>query len=143
MKALLKNYRQSPQKVRLVANLVRGKSVPAARATLTFLPQKSSPAILQLLNSAVANARSQGMPTEELFIRTITVNKGAVLKRFKPMARGRAAQFHRTMSIIALELGANPKPKKTKAAKTVVESTETKRTAKPRAKKAKVAAETK
>ncbi|MFA7309655.1 MAG: 50S ribosomal protein L22, partial [Candidatus Paceibacterota bacterium] len=117
MKALLKNYHQSPQKVRLVADLIRGKSVSAARAALTFMPKKSSPAILKLLDSAVANARSSGVSTDELFVRMIAVNKGAVLKRFKPMARGRAAQFHRTMSIVTLELGANPAAAKAKAGK--------------------------
>ena len=101
MKALLKNYHQSPRKVRLVANLIRGKSVPQARALLSFQPQKSSPALLKLLESAVANARSSGNSPENLFVKTIAVNKGMVLKRFKPMARGRAAQFHRTMSIVA------------------------------------------
>jgi large subunit ribosomal protein L22 len=137
MKALLTNYHQSPQKVRLVANLVRGKSVPAARAALTFLPQKSSPAILKLLESAVANARQSGVATDELFIKTITVNKGMALRRFKPMARGRAAQFNRTMSIVALELGENPKAKKAKAAKKETPTTEESapKTAKPRAAK--------
>ncbi len=106
MKALLKNYHQSPRKVRLVANLIRGKSVAAARSLLSFQPQKSSPALLKLLESAVANARSSGNSPENLFVKTIAVNKGMVLKRFKPMARGRAAQFHRTMSIVTLELGA-------------------------------------
>lgn len=114
MKALLTNYHQSPQKVRLVANAIRGKSVPAARRVLTFLPQKSSPALLKLLESAVSNARQSGGDPEELFVNKITVDKGMVLRRFKPMARGRAAQFHRTMSIVALELGENPKPKKSK-----------------------------
>jgi large subunit ribosomal protein L22 len=104
MKALLTNYHQSPRKVRLVANMIRGKSVTAARALLSFQPQKSSPALLKLLDSAVANARSTGTAPENLFVKTIAVNKGAVLKRFKPMARGRAAQFHRTMSIVSLEL---------------------------------------
>jgi len=110
MKALLKNYHQSPRKVRLVANLIRGKSVAAARSLLAFQPQKSSPALLKLLESAVANARNAGNTPENLFVKTIAVNKGMVLKRFKPMARGRAAQFHRTMSIVTLELGTNAKP---------------------------------
>ncbi len=122
MKALLKNYHQSPRKVRLVANLIRGKSVVAARALLSFQPQKSSPAILKLLDSAVANARSTGTQAENLFVKAIAVNKGAVLKRFKPMARGRAAQFHRTMSIVSLELGATIATAK-KVAKKVVKKT--------------------
>ena len=107
-----------------MANLIRGKSVPAARAALTFLPQKSSPALLKLLESAVANARQAGISADELFIKAIAVNKGSVLRRFKPMARGRAAQFHRTMSIVTLELGENPKPKKSKKAPVKTDKTD-------------------
>lgn len=116
MKALLKNFHQSPRKVRLIANLIRGKSVVAAHSALSYAPQKSSDAILKLLESAVANARQKGASEETLFVKTITVNKGAVLHRFMPKARGRAARYAKTMSIIALELGTNEAPKK-KAAK--------------------------
>ncbi len=110
MKATLSNFHQSPQKVRLIADLIRGKSVTQARVALTFMPKKSSPAVLQLLNSAVANARPQHEDAETLFVKTITVNKGAVLKRFAPRARGRASRFSRTMSIITLELGTKGGP---------------------------------
>ena len=114
MKALLKNYHQSPRKVRLVADLIRGKSVADARALLTYLPKKSSPAITKLLNSAVANAHSHGASSESLFVKTITVNKGAVLRRQRPFARGRAGSIRKTMSIVVLELGTTngPAPKK-------------------------------
>lgn len=105
MKALLKNFHQSPRKVRLIANLIRGKSVVAAHSALSYAPQKSSDAILKLLESAVANARQKGASEDNLFVKTITVNKGAVLHRFMPKARGRAARYAKTMSIIALELG--------------------------------------
>src|SRR5438552_75510 len=99
MKALLTNYHQSPRKVRLVADLIRGKSVPAARAALRYLPKKSSPAISKLLDSAVANARSRGASAEQLFVKTVTVNKGAVMRRSRPFARGRAGAVRKTMSI--------------------------------------------
>jgi large subunit ribosomal protein L22 len=138
MKALLTNYHQSPRKVQLVANLIRGKSVSQARALLSFQPQKSSPALLKLLNSAVSNASNVGATADDLFVKTITVNKGAILKRFKPMARGRAAQFHRTMSIVALELG----PISAKVSKGKKESKPVaveKKIAKPRVKKTKSA----
>ena len=106
MKALLKNYHQSPRKVRLVADLIRGKSVPAARRALMFLPKKSSPAIEKLLDSAVANARQFNMQPENLFVKKITVDKGTVMRRYRPFARGRAGSVRKTMSIISLELGA-------------------------------------
>ena len=120
MKATLSNYRQSPRKVTLVANLIRGKSVKQARQALTFLPKKSAPDIRKLLDSAVANARAEGAATDELVIKTLTVNKGKVLRRFMPKARGRAARFHRTMSHVSLELApASAKPAKKTARKKV------------------------
>ncbi len=105
MKALLTNYHQSPRKVRLVADLIRGKSVKAARAALLYLPKKSSPALGKLLDSAIANASSTGTSVENLFVKTITVNKGAVLRRARPFARGRSGSLRKTMSIITIELG--------------------------------------
>lgn len=145
MKATLSNFHQSPQKVRLIAGVIRGKSVPLARVALTFMPQKSSPAMLALLNSAVANATSQtGVAVEDLFVKTVTVDKGPVLKRFAPRARGRAAKFSRTMSIISIELGSKfmpvVKPAKATtgegAAKKPAAKKTVKKTAKKTAKKA-------
>src|SRR3954469_1574219 len=120
MKALLTNYHQSPRKVRLVADLIRGKSVAQAKAALMFLPKKSSPAIEKLLDSAVSNARQVGQSADNLFVKTIQVNKGIAMRRFMPKARGRAARFQKTMSIISLELGAlsTAAPKKKAAKKT-------------------------
>ena len=123
MKATLKNYHQSPRKVRLVADLIRGKSISSARAALRFLPKKSSPAISKLLDSAVANARSAGFAPENLFVKAIAVNKGAVLKRFKPMARGRGARIMRTMSIVSLELGNSATAQKKTAKKAAKKET--------------------
>ena len=132
MKALLTNFHQSPQKVRLIANLVRGRSVPAARAALIYAPQKSSDAILKLLDSAVANARQAGTDSEELFVKTITVNKGMVMRRFMPKARGRAAKYAKTMSIIAIELGATVAPRAAKkTAKKAAAKKASKKVAKP------------
>ena len=108
MKALLTNYHQSPRKVRLVADLIRGKSVAAARAALLYLPKKSSPAIGKLLDSAIANAGARAS-AENLFVKTITVDKGAVMRRGRPFARGRSGTIRKTMSIVFLELGTNPK----------------------------------
>ena len=133
MKATLSNFRQSPQKVRLIADMIRGKSVPQARIALQFMPKKSSPAVLQLLNSAVANAQSAN--AEELFVKTITVNKGAVLKRFAPRARGRASRFSRTMSIISIELGTKNAPVVKAAAPKVEKKPVAKKTAKKVAKR--------
>ena len=112
MRASLQNYHQSPRKVRLVADLIRGKSVPAAIQALTFLPKKSAPAVAKLLNSAIANARSSGASAEELFIKTIAVNKGVMSKRGRPFARGRSGVIRKTMSHVTLELGRFAPPAK-------------------------------
>jgi len=137
MKALLTNFHQSPRKVRLVADMIRGKGVPQARALLTFQPQKSTGALLKLLDSAVANARQMGASPDELIVKTITVDKGLAMRRFAPRARGRAAQFRKTSSIIAIELGAagEGKGKKSKAAKSAA-AAPAETTEKPAAKKA-------
>lgn len=116
MKALLSNYRQSPRKVRLVADMIRGKGVAEAKAALMFADQKSSEAIEKLLDSAVANATQAGASVEALFVKTISVDKGIVMRRFKPMARGRAAGVRKTTSIVKIELGARGESaQKTKA----------------------------
>src|SRR5262249_50177657 len=117
MKALLTNYHQSPRKVRLVSDLIRGKSVAQAKAALMFLPKKSSPAIEKLLDSAVSNARQMGANTENLFVKTIQVNKGVAMRRFKPMARGRASRYQKTLSHVTLELGALATAKPAKKAR--------------------------
>ena len=109
MKALLTNYHQSPRKVRLVADLIRGKSVVEARAALRFLEKKSSPVIAKLLDSATANARRVGVSTENLFVKKITVDKGTVMRCARPFARGRSGSVRKTMSIVALELGMGQK----------------------------------
>ena len=103
MKATLSNYKQSPRKVRLVANLISGKSVREARAALTFLPKKSSPMFNKLLSSALANTR--GASPESLVIKKLTVDKGSVLRRHRHFARGRAGSVRKTMSHVTLELG--------------------------------------
>ena len=104
MRASLTNYKQSPRKVRLVADMIRGKKVSVARDSLVFLAKKSSPEIIKLLNSAIANARMKGMNPDDLIVKKISVDKGMVIKRFMPKARGRASGIHRTMSHVNIEL---------------------------------------
>lgn len=135
MKATLKNYHQAPRKVRLVVDLIRGKSVPQARAALSFLPKKSAPDIAKLLDSAVANARAQNFAPEDLFVKSIAVNKGIVMRRYRPFARGRAGSVRKTLSIVTLELGAHAAPKKAAAPKKVAAKKTAKKAAKKAAKK--------
>jgi large subunit ribosomal protein L22 len=105
MKALLTNYHQSPRKVRLVADLIRGKTVPQARVALSFLMQKSSEAFSKLLESAVANSRNSGVSPDTLVVKHVSVDKGAVARRARPFGRGRSGTLRKTYSIIKIELG--------------------------------------
>jgi large subunit ribosomal protein L22 len=116
MKASLTNYKQSPRKVRLVADLLRGKNVLVAKDSLIFLVKKSAPEISKLLDSAIANAKQQGMNPENLFVQSIAVDKAQVLRRFTPKARGRAAGIRKTMSHITLTLGQTAGAKKAEKA---------------------------
>ncbi len=136
MKAYLKNYRQSPRKVRLVADMIRGKEVEWARRQLMFGEGKSAPALLKLMDSALANARNQGLSTDRLFVKEILVDLGLVLKRMEPKARGQGAVIKKRSSRISLTLG-EMGPKKGKGAKAAEDAVETKpKAAKKTAKKA-------
>lgn len=104
MKASLTNYRQSPRKVRLVATLVKGKSVTAADTELLNLPKRAALPLRKLLASAIANAKSAGVAKENLFISNMTVNQGVVLKRSMPRARGSASRIKKRTSTILLTL---------------------------------------
>lgn len=104
MKALLKNYRQSPRKVRLIANAIKGKSVENARALLNLLAKRGSEPLLKLLNSAVANAKQTGADFKDLYVANMTVDKGVVLKRFRPRAFGRAFPIRKKTSIVKVTL---------------------------------------
>lgn len=90
-KAKLTMLRSTPQKTRLVADLIRGKDVEEARDVLKFTPRRAAQPILKLLNSAVANAvNNHDMFEDSLFVSRIMVDEGPTIKRFKPRARGRA-----------------------------------------------------
>lgn len=105
MKAVLKNYRQSPRKVRLLADLVRGKKVAEALNVLTFVNKRASEPFTKVIKSAVANATSQGKRVEALVIKKVVVDKGEVNRRFMPRARGSASPINRRSSHISVELG--------------------------------------
>ncbi len=104
MKAYLKNYRQSPRKVRLVADLVRGMEALRARTILSFMDKKSAPAIKKMLESALANAQTQGKEAKDLIIKDIFVDQGISMRRWRPRAFGRAAPFRRRSSKVTLNL---------------------------------------
>lgn len=105
MKAFVKNYRQSPRKVRLLADLVRGKKVEKATTLLQFADKRAGTAFLKVLNSAIANAKTQGKVASNLFVAKVTVDKGTTLTRSMPRARGSASPIKKHSSHIAIELG--------------------------------------
>ena len=104
MKAFLKNYRQSPRKVRLVAELIKGKRVADALLILDTLPKRASGPVNTLLNSAISNAKQAGIAVEGLYVENVTVNKGIVLKRSMPRARGSASRINKRTSHVLLTL---------------------------------------
>ncbi len=105
MKSYLKNYRQSPRKVRLVADTVRGKKVDAALRDLSFISKRATHPLAKLIMSAVANAKANnGVSEDNLFVKEIQVNKGIVLKRIMPRARGTAARINKRSSHVSVVL---------------------------------------
>jgi large subunit ribosomal protein L22 len=104
MKAFLKNYRQSPRKVRLVAELIKSKRVADAILILDTLPKRASNPIQKLLASAISNAKQAGVKEDDLFVENVTVNKGIVLKRSMPRARGSASRINKRTSHVMLTL---------------------------------------
>jgi large subunit ribosomal protein L22 len=104
MKAILKNYRQSPRKVRLIADLVRGKRASDALTTLQFVDKRAAGPFAKVIRSAVANAKDQGKDTERLTISKVSVDKAPTMKRFMPRARGSASRINKRNSHITVEL---------------------------------------
>lgn len=115
MKSFLKNYRQSPRKVKLVADLIKGKNAEDAVLHLNFLVKRASDPLKKLLNSAISNAKMQGFKVEDLFVKECVVDKGIVMKRMMPRAMGRGARINKRTSHVSLVLGV--KENKTKEKK--------------------------
>jgi large subunit ribosomal protein L22 len=104
--AILRGTRLSAQKARLVADLVRGKSVDQALNILTFSPQKAAFTIKKVLESAIANAEhNEGADIDELMVKTIYVDQGPVLKRFTARAKGRGNRISKPTCHITVTVG--------------------------------------
>ena len=114
-KATLSDYRQSPRKVRVVADMVRGKKVEEALITLSFVSKRSALPLQKLIASALANAKNLEIPLEDLVIKEISVNGGKILYRRLPMSRGRAFILRKRTSHVDVVLGeGKPSVKKLK-----------------------------
>lgn len=106
MKAILKNYRQSPRKVRLVTTLIKGKKVDVALNELKNLVKRGSSPVTKVLLSAIANAvKNDGKKQENLFVKEARVDEGIVLKRMMPRARGQGKPILKRSSHIMITLG--------------------------------------
>ncbi len=104
--AKLKYARISPQKGRLVADLVRGKPVGLALNTLRFTPKKGARLVRKVLESAIANAEhNDGADIDELKVKTIYVEQGATLKRFSARAKGRGNRISKPTAHIYITVG--------------------------------------
>ncbi|MGA1599192.1 MAG: 50S ribosomal protein L22 [bacterium] len=106
-KATLRNVRISPRKARLVVDAIRGLSVPIALARLSNLPNKGARDVIKVLRSAIANADQQdsSVDVDSFVVRTVFVDEGPTLKRFRPRAMGRAYPIRKRTSHITVVVG--------------------------------------
>ena len=98
-KAVLRNVRVSPQKLNLVAQMIRGMDVEKALAALTFSRRRIANDVKKVLQSAIANAENNHqLDVDRLFVKEASVGKSIVMKRFRPRARGRVGKIMKPFS---------------------------------------------
>lgn len=108
--ARTRTVRIAPRKMRLVADLIRGRKVMEARDILAYTVKGAAPVILKVLEAAVANAenaaveRRERVDTDEMVISTIVINEGPTLRRYRPAPRGRANRIRKRSSHVELFL---------------------------------------
>jgi len=103
--AVAKYLRLSPRKVRLSADLIRGKQVEEALSILSHIPKAAAKVISKVVRSALANAtQNQRIDVDTLFVKTIFVNQGPTLKRFRARPMGRAGRIRKRTSHITVVL---------------------------------------
>jgi large subunit ribosomal protein L22 len=108
--ARVRYLQMAPRKVRLVADLIRGKSVADARDLLSATVKTAAPPMRKVLNSAVANAESKAAETrerinsDEMVVELVKVDEGPTGRRFRPRARGRATRVRKRTSHITLKI---------------------------------------
>ena len=127
-KALIKFIRLSPTKARLIAREVRGMNAELAMASLKFMPNKGAKYIANAISSAVANG---GFEANEVIVKSCRVDAAAVLKRFRPRARGSASRIRKPTSHILVEVAkaeVKAEEKKTVAKKTTTTKAPAKKT---------------
>ena len=121
VRAEARYVRTAPRKAQLVAEQIRGRSVPEARTILAFMTRDAARDVEKVLSSAVANAEANhGLDGDELYVHTATVGAGPTLKRWRARARGRVARIkkrtcHITIALALPEEQAIPAPLPTPA----------------------------
>src|SRR5918912_824375 len=111
VRAVAKWVRMSPRKARLVANHIRGRSVPEARTVLAFTQRAAAREIEKVLRSAVANAEANhGLIGDNLVVSAAYVDEGPVMKRWRARARGRVARIRKPTCHITIKLAAGTLP---------------------------------
>lgn len=104
-RAIVRNVRMTPRKVKLIADLIRGKDAGTAMAIIMNTPKAASEVMAKLLKSAVANAENNhNMNTDKLFVKMVHVAPGPIMKRVRPRAQGRAFRILKRTSHITLVL---------------------------------------
>ena len=102
-RAHLRYVRISPRKVKIVCDLIRGKSIPQATAILLTTPKAASEPLMKLLKSAVANAENNhNMDPEKLIVSEVFANPGPIIKRIMPRAQGRAYRINKRTSHVTI-----------------------------------------
>jgi len=155
VRAQAKYVRMSPRKARLVAEHIRGRSVPEARAVLAFTSREAAGVLQKVLQSAVSNAEANhGIAEDRLYVKATYVDGGPVMKRWRARARGRVARIrkrtcHITVTLVEAppvaapaveeaapaEVAEAPKPKRAAAKKTTTSHSKKKTASKRPAKK--------
>lgn len=104
--ATAKFVRVSARKARLVADLIRGKSVPEAQAILAFSTRDAAIPVRKVLESAMANAdHNAGLSVRDLYVTRATIDEGPTMRRFRPRAQGRASRINKRTCHITIGLG--------------------------------------
>ena len=104
-KAHARYVRMSSRKVKVVLDLIRGKSVEEAQAILSYTPRAAAPVVLKVLNSALANAENNlEMNSDSLMVAECFANQGPTLKRYQPVSHGRAHHILKRSSHITVVL---------------------------------------
>ena len=109
-RAILRHSGIPPRKMRLIADMVRGKDVDVALHTLQFVNRAASDPMRKLIQSAAANAREKAtaddrrLDTDQLFVKSVHVDEGPTMKRWRPRAQGRAFRIRKRTCHVSLVL---------------------------------------